>query len=277
MLRMVCKQPEEFGWPPQAKASHVTSVLERLQINLLSISEVQIRSDISSTFLAHAQYAQQILKASGAHGTFFKVHSSSQADFSLQEPVLVWLPESTSLERACSMLEGLERLGILRRRRRPPHRFAARFATKEHLQIFCKKHSLEDISGYGRWKVYGVPVTAGIPGAYQFPLAQKWKVHVVEHLPVGQRGNDSPAQLSMGTGHATQILFKAVNSVAKHLAASKQAAGSASMQTDTCTLSMVTERSKQQQAFLQQIATPRDKRPPQSTGETPEAVRQRNA
>ena len=150
MLRMVCKQPEEFGWPSQAKASHATSVLEMQQIPLLSISEVQIRADISSTFLAHEHFGQQILRASGAHGTFFKVHAS-QADFSLQEPVLVWLPESTSLERARSMLDGMENLGIVCKRRRPPHRFAAHHrALADLLQKACfgrhfRSRSLESL------------------------------------------------------------------------------------------------------------------------------------
>ncbi|CAE7253927.1 unnamed protein product, partial [Symbiodinium sp. CCMP2456] len=201
----------------------------------------------------------------------------------IRDPVLVWLPESTSLERARSMLDGMEHLGIVCKRRRPPHRFAARFATTEHLQTFCKKHALEDISALGRWKVYGVPITAGMPGAYQFLVDQKWQVHAIEHFDQKSLsflstncGNDALAQLSMGKGHASQIIFKAVNAVAKKLAASKQASSSVSMDTDATTLSVVTTLGKQQQDFYKLVATPRDKRPPQHSGETPEAQRQRS-
>ena len=80
----------------------------------------------------------------------------------------------------------------------------------------------------------------------------------------------------MPSGHASQTIFKAVNAAAKKLAASKQASGSASMQTDATTLSVVSQLGRQQQDFLKLVATPRDKRPPQHSGETPEAQRQRS-
>ena len=36
-VRMVCKQREEFGWPAQARASNVTTILERHDISMATI------------------------------------------------------------------------------------------------------------------------------------------------------------------------------------------------------------------------------------------------
>ena len=63
----------------------------------LALAEVQVRSDISSTFLAHTNLAKSILQLSGLDGTFFKVHADSQADFAMVDTFLVWLPDHTTL------------------------------------------------------------------------------------------------------------------------------------------------------------------------------------
>ena len=152
MLRMVCKQPEAFGWSAESRARNITEVLEKHGVSLVGISEIQVRSDISSTFLAHSNLAERILRLSGVDGTFFKVHANSQADFAMVDTHLVWLPDHTTLASGRQMLEGLSHLGFVCKRRVEPHRFAARFASQPDAQTFCKKHSLEDLTGYGRWK-----------------------------------------------------------------------------------------------------------------------------
>ena len=276
MLRMVCKQPEEFGWPAFARASNVTSVLEQHQVPLVAISEVQVRADISTSFMAHDHVVRQILRVSGESGSFFKIHASSQSEHAMLEQTLVWLPEFTSLDSARSMLEGLDHLGVVCKRRAPPHRFAARFATKEDSQAFCKKHRLEDLSGYGRWKVYGIPITAGIPGAYELLGNHDWKIHVIEHFDAkslsflsANCGKDSPLQIQAVNGHAIQVRFKAINEIARKL--------QAPMEIDALLPGSLSRLGKQQQDFIGTL-TPRrnpDKRPPGRTGETPEAQRPR--
>ena len=182
MVRMVCKQPEEFGWPSQARASSVTNVLQKHDTPLVAITEVQVRADISSTFWLHSHVAQKDLQISGAEGSFFKVHLDSQADFAMADHFLVWLPDHTALDDGRRGLEGLEHLGLVCKRKSAPHRFAARFATQSNAQALCAKHKLEDTSDLGRWKVYGLPIAAGIPGAMQFLVDQDWSTHVVEHF-----------------------------------------------------------------------------------------------
>ena len=278
MLRMVCKQLEEFGWPSECRARNITGVLEKHGISLVGISEVQVRSDISNTFLAHTNLAKSILQLSGLDGTFFKVHADSQADFAMVDTFLVWLPDHTTLAAGRQLLDGLSHLGLVCKRRSAPHRFAAKFASQKDAQAFCQKHSFE-LTSYGRWKLYGLPVATGLAGAVQFLKDQGWNPYVVEHFDAkslsflaDSLGQNSPLQLHAPNGHAVQIKFKAVNSAARAL--SQRATASAVAKASASLPSKAGQLGKQQKDFLESV-TPQNKRPSEKTGTTPEAQRQK--
>ena len=114
---------------------------------MVSISDIQVRADISPTFMAHSSTASQNLQLSGLEGSFFKIHADHLQKV---DHYLVWLPEQTSLATCRKMLEGLEHLGLACKRRIPPHRFAARFANELDVKAFCAKLKLEDTTKLGR-------------------------------------------------------------------------------------------------------------------------------
>ena len=133
------------------------------------------------------------------------------------------------------------------------------FASQQDAQAFCQKHSFEDLTSYGRWKLYGLPVATGLAGAVQFLKDQGWNPYVVEHFDAkslsflaDSLGQNSPLQLQAPNGHAVQIKFKAVNSAARAL--SQRATASAVAKASASLPSKVGQLGKQQKDFLESVS-----------------------
>ena len=101
---------------------------------------------------------------------------------------------------------------------------ALRFADTAKLQEHAKRHGICDHSRYGRWKLSGMLVSAGVVGATALLQQKGWNVQHVVYFGgkncvfvadgVGKR---EPMYHEFGNAHHQHLLVSALSAVAKDL------------------------------------------------------------
>ena len=240
LRKVTVKLPAVFGWRPESiQVAAVAQLLQR-HIPAPSFEEITARLDHTATVLVHESVVHTLLKASGQDGVFYKLHDSSTF---MPELHMLWLPTDISLEAAVSLAKSeKDSYGIAAKNTQGIPRFAMRFLDEEKLKACAKRNRFEDISGFSRWRLTGLPLHAGPAGAMALMGSRGWKVHEVlyfselhcvflAHTP----GSCAPMYFTQPSGHKKQLHLKALNALARtqiadhnksvHAAKSSQAAG----------------------------------------------------
>ncbi|CAK9030661.1 unnamed protein product [Durusdinium trenchii] len=192
------------------------------EIPEMAFSELMPREEGSVAFLAHEDYCNVLLKASGKNGVFYK-HRKSSADED-NELLLLWLPPEYSLEESLQLAKDDSVFGVVQKSSAVEGRFALRFADLTTLENFATTHSIQSNALFGRWKFAGTLVSLGIAGALTFLHSQDWVNPDVLYVTEGhfvfiaeKIGRRDPVYFNHA-GFARQIKWKALNSKAKLLA-----------------------------------------------------------
>ena len=284
MHKMVAKFPPSFDWfPEMITGSSVSSLLQE-HVREAAIEDILVRPDMYSvTMFIHESEVDKLLRASGKHGVFYKMHKSSQFRPSFE---LCWLEDGTTLKDALWLRNNPDMYGIAAKNTKSKIRFAIRFLDVPSLQAFCQEQGAVDRSKLGRWKITGIPSTAGATGVMALLQSREWKEVEILYLNEKEciyvsasRGKCEDMFYNIGGGHKQQLRIKALNKVAEtqQANASRESRVSASLATPP--------RRERHDWLLSQLpmmpTAPIDldkdhKRPATArTGETPEPNRQR--
>ena len=218
MVKMVCKLSPLRGW---AIGPHPSSVLmSQITAHIVeaAVEHVVSREDGSFTFYCHASSVDKVLQASGQQGVYYKVHQDESISQTFD---LLWLPEEYSPDDGSRLCSDSRVFGMVEKGKNG--RLALRFRDSDSMSAFAREKGLDDVSALGRWKVSGVPVSAGLHGLVEMLLAKSWKVEQVVYLDdthaiflSASRGLDGPLYFKHGA-QAHQIRFKALNAKAREL------------------------------------------------------------
>eukprot|EP00959_Pyramimonas_sp_CCMP1952_P306591 6416596-Pyramimonas_sp.AAC.1 len=92
------------------------------------------------------------------------------------------------------------------------------------MEAFARKHNIDCITGVGRWKVTGLPVSMGTAGMIELLMALRWEVKEILYYDAKQTvflaqgvGNHAPSHF-LSHGQPRSIEFKAPNAAAKKAA-----------------------------------------------------------
>ncbi len=238
MHKMVAKFPPSFDWfPDMITGSSVSSLLQE-HVHEAAIEDILVRPDMySATMLIHESEVDKLLRASGKHGVFYKMHKSSQFRSSFE---LCWLEDGTTLNAALSLCTKPTMFGIAAKSTKSKIRYAIRFSDVTSLQAFCQEHGAVDRSKRGRWKISGIPTTAGATGVMALLQSRDWKdVEILYQnekeciFVSASRGKTEEMFYNIGGGHKQQLRIKALNKVAEiqQANASRDSRASASLAT----------------------------------------------
>lgn len=294
MHKFTIKLPFIHGWRPEAcTARSIAKILDQ-RIATAAYDHIITRQDQSATVYVHESEVQKLLRTSGQEAVFLKLHESSPL---YPEADILWLPTDHSLDDANALAQADDTtLGVIAKNSKVEPRYAVRFGQKADLQNFAKKHHIEDLSPFGRWRLTGLPLQTGAVGALQLLESRGWDIKEILFMNESQcsflavtRGNTSNMHyVARGVKHPLQI--KAINAIAKdeQAAASKAAAAKAatpiqSGRPQAAVQRMTWTRSMAAKSALEAPASPR--RAPQGeapkrataakTGNTPEQHKQR--
>ena len=235
MHRVNLKMPACYGWTPEMVTGSTVARLLEKHIPPGSYDAIVCRDSLTATCLIHFDVLDKALEASGRDSLFIKMHP----DESVRPPFeLLWLDDSVELEAAVEMAKADHVFGVVAKNTSKAPRLALRFAATSKLQEYAKRHGIFDYSRYGRWKLSGLPLSAGVVGAAALLQQRGWKVQEV--LYFGDKhcvfvaegiGKSGPMFYEFGGTHRQQLLFTALNAVAKEL--QQQAAQQARASTPT--------------------------------------------
>ena len=221
MHRVNLKMPACYGWSAEmVTGSTVARMLEK-HIPPGSYDAIICRDNLTATCLIHFDVLDTALAASGRDSMFIKLHP----DETVRPPFeLLWLDESVELEAAVEMAKADHVFGVVAKNTSKSPRLALRFAATPKLQEYAKRHGIFDYSRYGRWKLSGLPPSAGAVGAAALLQQRAWKVQ--EILYFGDKhcvfvadgiGKAGPMYYEFGGTHRQQLHFTALNAAAKEL------------------------------------------------------------
>lgn len=278
MIKMVCRLSILRGWSPGFHPAAIFMEQISSHVQEAAVDQLIAREDGTCTFLCHDSCVEKLLKASGRNGTYFKVHKD---DMAFSELDLLWLPETMSFEEGLAHATDARAFGLTEKGK--SGRLALRFKNQEDCSAFAKEKGLPDFSHLGRFKITGVPVTAGLHGLAELLIQRKWQVEQIVFMDdthaiflAASRGLDDPLFWKSGS-QPRQIRFKALNSIARTMAATAASAASAAR---SRTFPAVTPKQKQKQDFVRslvpafnadaEMTIPGQKRPSEGqTGVTP--------
>ncbi|CAE7594776.1 unnamed protein product [Symbiodinium natans] len=182
-------------------------------------------------------------------------------------------------------------------------RFALRFLDVHEFRSAAKKLGLPDSSELGRWRLSGLPVQCGMAGALTLLESKQWQVVEILYFSEVQcvflsktPGSTGPMFYQQAQGHRKQLVFKALNALARQQLAdaNKNARASAAAPPQDVALAARPSRAVERDRWLRQVVPPlatraagkaeevtprheeKEKRPShQHTGEMPDAQRMR--
>ena len=111
--------------------------------------------DQCATCLVHESAVPTLLRASGAQAMFCIPASTFMSALEL-----LWLPSDIGLETALRLAKDPTAYGLAQ-----TPRLAVYFVESSALQAFAAKPGFEDLSGLGRWRLTGLPMSTGSVGA----------------------------------------------------------------------------------------------------------------
>eukprot|EP00434_Breviolum_minutum_P037275 symbB.v1.2.033046.t1/scaffold4051.1/size47670/7 len=287
MVSMVAKFSLRHHWPPGPIPASVVIDEISSHVSSSAVDDILSRQDQSVSFLLHGDLVEQLLRASGPKGVFYKIRKDTKHP--LAELELLWLDENVDFDTAVELSKHQLVLGMVEKGSSLFPRFALRFTSLDHIDKFCKEKKLDNNARLGSWKVTGVHASIGQHGALAFLVAQQWQDVEVLYLKEDQMvflsancGNCAPMWY-VHEGTKRQIKFKATNTAAKNLAKSN------SMSSRVQVAPVLQSQKERKKTFLDQVfpaearakaASPsqpsmapdaKDKRTPQhQTGFTPD-------
>ena len=176
MIRLVVKASPHLGWLPEmVSANMVAKFLDKI-VPPGSYADILSRTDTSATCRVHCDHVDSLLRHSGQQGIFVKIHKSETFR---PEMELLWLAEDTSHTEALQAATVEGAFGLAVKTFPGPPRFAVRFQASDKLQAAAGKLGVPDLSNLGRWKLVGVPESAGPVGALAVLLSKGWEVQEV--------------------------------------------------------------------------------------------------
>ena len=278
MIKMVCKLSPLRGW---ASGFHPASVfMEQISthINEAAVDSLLARDGGSCIFLCHESEYRTLLKASGINGAYFKVHRDDPSYFELD---LFWLPEDMSVDECLNLARDDQALGLIEKGSNG--RLAIRFESSAICASFAQAKGLPDTSHLGRFKITGVPLSAGLHGLAELLVSRKWKVDQIVFMDskhaiflASVRGQDDPLFWKSG-GQPRQIRFKALNATARGM--TKMAATAAQNRRFPCLTPQNQRRNNFVKNLIHDLDEPDEsmcdqsalkRGPPGRTGETPD-------
>ena len=224
MKRMTAKFSKLRGWDDGTFPASVMMAYIAKYVPDLAIDQVQARMNGSFSFLCHVDLVEELLRASGIDGVYFKCQADDVAGLEL-----LWLPDDAGVEYALKLAKNKRVFGLAEKG--GSGRLALRFKDNQSLASFATEHKLDDTSKLARWKLSGFPIQGGLQGLTRLLEARQWKDVVVLYMDDFQavfhssnRGDDLPMFYRKDDqGH--QLRFKALNAVARGLQQSVRSGG----------------------------------------------------
>ena len=179
MHKVTIKMPACFGWTTDMVTGTTIARVLEARIPPGSFDGIICRDNLTATCLVHADVLDQALSSSGREGMFLKMHPAE----SIRPPFEpLWLGEEVTLESAVPMAKADHVFGVVAKNTRREPRLALRFADTAKLQEHAKHHGIFDHSRYGRWKLSGMPVSAGVVGATALLQQRGWNVQEMRYF-----------------------------------------------------------------------------------------------
>ena len=252
MCRFQCKFPTVLGWPEgPLPAALIMTEIER-HIPADAVAEIQPRHNDTATCLVHSEFANILLRASGKNSVFYKESSP------VQEYMLLWLEEGTTLQDAVKLADHDDVFGVVRKGNAAAPKYALRFRDTERLKQFAADHSILDLSNLGRWKIYGIDNTVGTFGLLAWLTQRGFQdvevLYVSDSTGVwlaSAAGNLSPGYY-VQNGVKMQFHIKALNNVARDQAKAKNSSAASSA---SKAAPKISTRAAKQQAFVKSLST----------------------
>ena len=189
---------------------------------------MQVRSDIFTVFIAHENMVQKILRISGESGTFFKFITAAKTIKPSSSNCLLVARQHFST-RGQKMLEGMDHLGLVCKRKIAPHRLRVRFATQQDLQVkstvlrTSRHWDTGNCMAFLSQPVYKERLIYFITEVGKFMLLSTPTTNDRSlSFLAAMRGKDEPLQFKSSQDHAVHLRFKAINGVAKKLVANQK-------------------------------------------------------
>ncbi|CAE7255907.1 unnamed protein product [Symbiodinium natans] len=220
MHRAVIKMPACFGWTPEAlTGASVAAILAR-HVPAPACEDILVRQDQSATAMIHESVLPKLLQCSGKDGVFFKTHATSSY---FPEMHMLWLSEDASLDQALDLASKNDHCyGIAAKNAAHKPRFALRFLDVNEFRSAAKWLGLQDSSELGRWRLSGLPVQCGMAGALTLLESRQWQVVEILYFSEVQcvflsktPGNTGPMFYQQAQGRRKQLVFKALNTLAR--------------------------------------------------------------
>lgn len=251
MVSMVAKFSLRHHWPPGPIPASVVIDEISSRVSSSAVDDILSRQDQSVSFLLHGDFVEQLLRASGPKGVFYKIRKDTKHP--LAELELLWLDENVDFDTAVELSKHQLVLGMVEKGSSLFPRFALRFTSLDHIDKFCKAKKLDNNARLGSWKVTGVHASIGQHGALAFLVAQQWQDVEVLYLKEDQMvflsancGNCAPMWY-VHEGTKRQIKFKATNTAAKNLAKSN------SMSSRVQVSPVLQSQKERKKSFLEQV------------------------
>ena len=251
MVSMVAKFSLRHHWPPGPIPASVVIDEISSHVSSSAVDDILSRQDQSVSFLLHGDFVEQLLRASGPKGVFYKIRKDTKHP--LAELELLWLDENVDFDTAVELSKHQLVLGMVEKGSSLFPRFALRFTSLDHIDKFCKEKKLDNNARLGSWKVTGVHASIGQHGALAFLVAQQWQDVEVLYLKEDQMvflsancGNCAPMWY-VHEGTKRQIKFKATNTAAKNLAKSN------SMSSRVQVAPVLQSQKERKKSFLDQV------------------------
>ncbi|CAK0900853.1 unnamed protein product, partial [Prorocentrum cordatum] len=215
MKELVAKFSSRMGWIDDVvPAAFLVDFISKY-VESEAVDNIQSRAGGTVTFMCHQARVDTLLRASGAEGVFIKKRNVDPLE-------LLWLPEDTSLKKALDYASKPDAMGLAEKGK--TGRLAIRFEDEAQMEAFARKHNIDCITGVGRWKVTGLPVSMGTAGMIELLMALRWEVKEILYYDAKQTvflaqgvGNHAPSHF-LSHGQPRSIEFKAPNAAAKKAA-----------------------------------------------------------
>jgi hypothetical protein len=132
-------------------------------INPAYFVDVNARQDNTATLMVQDVAVRDLLRASGQHHVYFRLHSTDPDADTLE---IIWLPEQIPHSDALQLVAKEKTFGLALKRGANGPRYGFRFNSTEEMNAYAVKYSMGDKHKWGRFRASNIPSSVGLRGLH---------------------------------------------------------------------------------------------------------------
>ena len=141
--------------------------------------DVVVRQDNTCTLMVQDSAVHTLLKASGQHHVYFRLHGTDPEADQLE---VIWLPERTTHDDALTAASEESAFGLALKRNLDGPRYGVRFQSVTALDAYASKHGMGEKHKWGRFRASNIPSSVGLHGVNDMLAPLGWTIEEIDYF-----------------------------------------------------------------------------------------------